>query len=544
MRPFIIAMKPKIILSLSSLLVFLLLVSCDAGSRYPALLVEADSLSEVDADSAVAYLNRLRPDMETAPEAVRNYYRLLCVKAADKAYIPHQSDSMILALVGYYEEVADTTLLPVAYYYAGRVYRDLGKEIQAIQYFQKALKLLDGSRRYKYLALSNSQIARSLANQELYSQALAYYRKSYYYDQLLGSQRDALYDLRDMAHVFRAVNQMDSAETYFQRAYSKALAIGADDMVSELEAQLGNLYVLTGCEQKARLFTGKALQHVDSCDTLGVYSLASEVYLKLNDIDSLAPLGAKLVTLDNVYAKAIGHYLQGTIAYHRHQPDTLYYHVNEYWKYNDSIRATDRAEATAKYLAMYDYSRQTEQVNQLEKEKIRSQNIVLVTSLLIVLVLFIIVTLWRRAVRQQKRAYQNLQVYKSLVKQHEKSDDIGKSGAAGQSSSRMTLLHDTIGQKLQSDSATIKGEEWNEIVSAIDEVYPGFIARLMQFCGRLSEQEFRVSLLIKLGYRINEIGALTAHTPQSVTNTRTRLFHKVVGSKGNAADWDKFILSL
>ena len=116
----------------------LLLCACEPR-RYPSSLVTADSLASVCPDSALVLLAALEPDTARMPLAHRMYYRLLCVKAADKAYLPHTSDSLIRPLLHYYMEDGDPRLLPEAYYYAGRVYRDLGNDLQALDYFEEAL---------------------------------------------------------------------------------------------------------------------------------------------------------------------------------------------------------------------------------------------------------------------------------------------------------------------------------------------------------------------------------------------------------------------
>ena len=99
---------------LAGLLLFLL-VAC-RPVHYPQALLEADSLTFVRPDSAVTFLCSLRPEMEQASRAVQMYYRLLCVKAQDKAYIPHTSDSAVLSVLHYYEKQDDRRHLPEAYY--------------------------------------------------------------------------------------------------------------------------------------------------------------------------------------------------------------------------------------------------------------------------------------------------------------------------------------------------------------------------------------------------------------------------------------------
>lgn len=119
----------------------LCLCSC-REAPYPKALHVADSLANVKPDSAISVLQSLRGEMATASEEVQMYYHLLCIKANDKAYIPHTSDSLIRVVLHYYIDKADERHLPEAYYYAGRVFRDLGDVPQALDYLSKAIQAL------------------------------------------------------------------------------------------------------------------------------------------------------------------------------------------------------------------------------------------------------------------------------------------------------------------------------------------------------------------------------------------------------------------
>lgn len=60
----------------------------------------------------------------------------------------------------------------------------------------------------------------------------------------------------------------------------------------------------------------------------------------------------------------------------------------------------------------------------------------------------------------------------------------------------------------------------------------------------MNEYEHRVSLLIKIGIQPSVIAELTAHSRESVSATRRRLFEKAFEKKGTPKDWDEFIMSL
>ena len=85
--------------------------------------------------------------------------------------------------------------------------------------------------------------------------------------------------------------------------------------------------------------------------------------------------------------------------------------------------------------------------------------------------------------------------------------------------------------------------DWAELTETVNGVYDGFSDKLNSLC-RMSEQEMRVSLLIKLRMQPKDIATLTAHSKESVASTRSRLYQKVFGKKGSTRDWDDFVLSI
>lgn len=113
-------------------------LSCDS-KPYPQVLQLADSLANTCPDSAIVLLEQFKNSASQESKETQMYYQLLTIKARDKAYITHTSDSLILEVLHYYEKREDKKHLPEAYYYAGRIYRNLGDAPQALEYFFKAI---------------------------------------------------------------------------------------------------------------------------------------------------------------------------------------------------------------------------------------------------------------------------------------------------------------------------------------------------------------------------------------------------------------------
>ena len=86
-------------------------------------------------------------------------------------------------------------------------------------------------------------------------------------------------------------------------------------------------------------------------------------------------------------------------------------------------------------------------------------------------------------------------------------------------------------------------QDWTELTEVVNGIYTGFTEKLYSLY-KMSEQDYHVSLLIKVRIQPKDIAMLTAHSKESVATTRSRLYSKVFGMKGSSKDWDDFILLL
>ena len=98
-------------------------------------------------------------------------------------------------------------------------------------------------------------------------------------------------------------------------------------------------------------------------------------------------------------------------------------------------------------------------------------------------------------------------------------------------------------QTCMNTGRSLTNQDWTELTEVVNGIYTGFTEKLYSLY-RMSEQDYHVSLLIKVRIQPKDIALLTAHSKESVASTRSRLYSKVFGVKGSSKDWDDFILSL
>ena len=86
-------------------------------------------------------------------------------------------------------------------------------------------------------------------------------------------------------------------------------------------------------------------------------------------------------------------------------------------------------------------------------------------------------------------------------------------------------------------------KDWEELRMQVDRCYDNFTQKL-NGPYQLDERELRICLLIKTRFSCKDIGSLINMSQSGVSSVRSRLYSKVFNKKGNAKDWDDFILSL
>ncbi len=103
-------------------------------------------------------------------------------------------------------------------------------------------------------------------------------------------------------------------------------------------------------------------------------------------------------------------------------------------------------------------------------------------------------------------------------------------------------VYQRIKQSINEGRSLTTGD-WTDLAEVVNSIYEEFSDKLYRLYP-MSEQDYHVSLLIKIRLQPKDIATLTAHSKESVASTRSRLYQKVFGKKGSTKDWDDFILSI
>ncbi len=532
----------------------IILISCSRGPQYPAVLETADSLAYVNPDSAVALLRSVEAEMIASQPAVRHLYDLMTLKAQDKADLPLTSDSLILDILQYYEHGGDPNKLPEAYYYAGRVYRELGDAPQAIDYFQKAQTTLDtldlrelpvpNAKRYEKLkGIILAQKGYLLRNQHLYQEALDCFNQAYTYNSLVLDTIGMFLDLKDAGGVLSAARDNEQAIHYF-------------DLAAQLAAEYSdsiNLDLLTAQKCQCLIWlkrfdeVAKCLQTFQPRITRANFQFMSnmygEYYWKIGESEKAVPYFKKLYEMGSVYARKNATLWFSDFEMKRGNAKEALRYMAEFSNLELEVRKLRDEEMIALSNSLYNYHLR-EQENLLLKAKQEALKIRLrflsIIAILLIIALFYIIRYEKNKRQDMASHYEQLQyLLASIEADKEQRQSLVN---AGMSALRSSDTYQMIMEKCR-DGKALRPEEWKIVEQTIQQHLPNFLTNLKGVY-KFSEVEWRASLLMKYGIPVADIATAVCRSKDCIYSLRSRLHKKAFREKNNFKSWQDFIESL
>ena len=577
--------------TLTILLFLLLFLAACRPVRYPQVLLEADSLTSACPDSAVALLRGLQAEMAGERKAVQMYYRLLCIKAQDKAYIPHTSDSAVQAVLRYYEGHRNRRHLPEAYYYAGRVASDLGDAPQALDYFDKALEAMPRDGMLPLRSKVLSQMGTLFYRQGMYPEALEMYKGSLRCDSVLGDSVGMAFSLRDIGNAYTGLGDKDNTLNYLLQANRICEALRDSTLIYTIQNSIARVYADRKEFDAAKAFLQRALQTTPEPKKASVYVTAGLWHQMQNRLDSAAAYYQAAIQCGSAYTKKVAYGNLSQIALAQGDPDAAIQCLKRRNAYADSIQISVNTEGIRKVYALYNYQLREKENARLREANARKTRNIIYLALGTGLLLAGSWTFYRKRKKVWKARWENAEKLKEeayrrsnqfiqdnlaemeklqerirqlqldLKDKSSMLEGLERQKAILANTNQQTLLEQDkrklaemglftsdiylhFKQQLEEDAPHLTPQDWNRLQEQLDGCYDGFTRKLNTLYQRLSPKEVQTCMLIKARFSNTEIGKLTHTSLEGVSSRRSRLYEKIFHEKKGAKEWDAFILSL
>ncbi|MDE6578663.1 MAG: tetratricopeptide repeat protein [Muribaculaceae bacterium] len=272
--------------------------SCDHQNHDKRLVNIATSINDSIgyADSSLKEI-----DKKQLSKADQHYYDFLSLKIADKKYIIHESDSLYLTILNYYDRHKKEDFYPEILYYGGRVYSDLGDYPTALTYFHNALDALGENRdkNPKLYSRIASQTGRLLNQVRLYSEAEVYVNKAIETNRKTGDLKNLMFNLQLLGSINMNILNLTSAKKYYVEAYQISLQFyphyvnRAKMYLAEVEKELGNYQNALGLIRGIPENVKPLLQNQ-------AYAYAADIYHCAGVLDTAFTYSKKIINSSNI----------------------------------------------------------------------------------------------------------------------------------------------------------------------------------------------------------------------------------------------------
>ena len=583
-------MKEKVIYLL---LILLLLASCAGNRKYDDLMQRADSIMNVNDDSAkvaIRMLDGVKSQLSEFTKKQRMRYELLRHKAMNKACITFTSDSVMKEVVDYYDHHGSANERMLANYVLGCVYRDMHEAPMALEYYNKATEQADTTSAdcdYGTLYRVYSQMGFLFSKQYLPYQLLDAFGKAVKYAYLAKDTLNAIINYQNRENAYSYLGNKDSviainlhAATMFKQIgnnYAAAIAFGCNyNYYVEKEDTLNALktfkaYFSTGYEGNSEYEDSKAYV---LCQKGTYYMFTAQLDSAYNNLQQSLRL-CKSYSIKAATTKALAQYYAKV-----NQPAMAMKYALQSSEYNDSDLIEARKTQLQQVQAMYDYSRNQEVAKRAEQKAKRSMQMNYMIVLACIMLFLLLSYIYRKqlALKKKKIAVSKLLYEDSLLKlkrlQDEKAklvsendnklvqiitekektinklkaeiNDIQeKYSLSSMSDVELALMDSSIYKKIKfievHPKKNMSEEDWKELADTVEKAIPNFIPRLKN---KLSDKDYQICLLIRLGFSTSLIARLLDLSVAAISKSRKTMLKKICGKIGKPKDFDEYVLHI
>ena len=531
-------MRPSF--ALVVVLTLFVLLGC-TGSQYPLSLRMADTLTNSNPDSAVVLLGQIEAEMSVASEPVRRYYQLLRIKADDKTDRMDVSADSVKELVHYFEDRGDKSLLPTAYYYAGRVYSDLNEAPISLDYFQKSLDAMEneGIDDQKLKSVIYSQMGYLYLFQYIYDEAERCFRASYEIGVEINDTASILWGLRDLGTTYQWQERYQEGMDCLERA--KLISDKTNDVKMQLGISRAIAYLLDSKKEHglARQYMQEPMQNIQMLDSGVVLTTMASIYYNNHEIDSFIKCAKQLEHVGDAFSKEYVYNKLTDIYLKEKKIEKAGEYYNKYVLFKDSTSGITKTSELQKVHSLYKLHKEEAKNAELKIHRLVLSIGFLISAIGLTGVLLYLYLSRRSSIERLKR-FKMLQREINLQNAPENKEI--KDSEHVKKSIKSSPVYGCLLERVKSFSK-LNSQEWKDIEAVINANYPDFKERLYDVYD-LSSYEYQLCLLIKMDVSPRSMAILTSHTVSAVSQARKRLYKKYFREEGTGEQWDEFIRSL
>jgi len=554
--------------------IWLIGITACVNPKGKEVLAEAERLMRTSPDSALLVLEQAKKEATTYSRRNRMHYLLLQAEAMNKAYLPLDTLTSMHEVLDYYLSHGNRDERMRACYLMGSVWRDRGNSPLALQYFRDAIGEADTTATdcdYTQVSRIYAQIARLFDKQRYPQMELEQWKQAMRYALLA---KDTLMYIQCQEYIGDAyflLGKEDSVLYFTQQAYEAYLKYGRKDWAAATQIVIADYYLkhdsLANAKQALDEYrNGSGFFEGDGNVSSGYeifYYYIGEYYEKMARLDSAVFYYRKLLNYPADIMNAESGYKGLMSVYTRmHEVDSVAKYAQLFANANDTANLRNSANEISRTQALYDYS----ESQRIAVEK-SEENQRLWMGLCVCFVVLMFAGMWiylyerkqktsrmlanrkytdlmmqyhqateeLQSIRSNKQQFQQ-QKEEEIEKLRQMLDDYQTNTHADQWELEQSLLQHDIVKRMHQHAYKLvvpSDAEWNDLQGVVEKSLPEFYAKLSANEAQLTDQEWKVCLLVKLNFIPSELTVLLNLSKQRVTNIRTHLNQKLFGESGS-----------
>ena len=336
-------------MKIGALMVALLMAIACKESAVEQWITRAEECMEVNADSAYRCLHHAVEANGWADE-LRARYALRYTQAIHKCRIPLEDDSLINTAVAYYTGSRDRHRLALSLLYKGLVHKQCGEVAQAIEAFVACEQAFEGVEDNQYKALLYNHHGALLMSQEVYEEALDYYKGAYQYNLLGDSVHYVVSNCGQIANIYIMIDMSDSAKAYYERglSYKDNLSDGKKRNYYLLLQNYATFLMRSGNYDEAERLLQECLTNMTDIHYLHtLYAALTMLYYEKQEYGTALTYGWQVIESTDSLSVCSGYLRLYKIYKDMGQMDSAYHYHNLYRQYNSDISLRRRTAEVA-----------------------------------------------------------------------------------------------------------------------------------------------------------------------------------------------------
>jgi tetratricopeptide (TPR) repeat protein len=505
-------------------------------------LIQAEKQMETNAHRSLSILKKLEKDIgesrisETLSKKQYALWCLLLTQARDKSGVIQTCDSLIRVAVDYFKKKNDQPRLMKAWYYNAVICRNRGDSPRAQACYLKVLDMAESLNDHATLGRIYAGLGLMYHYQNLTEEAKAYQEKALGYFLITKDSVNIGMTRQNIGRIYSNNGEWENAIN----SYFKAAPFLIKQNRASIYNEMAHLYGRLNQYPKAFEYIKLTLASLtEDNDRHSIYHSLGDLYRRTGSYDSAHHYLYLALASPNIHTRSGASLSLSFLEEKQGNYQAGFRHLEHCLHLEDSICKAERSKCLKDIEDLHNCNQEEKERNFHEREIGKKTILVYLSVLFVVAFVVTSVLLYLYNTRLKKENKEKTLRLEEMKQQVEKQPRI-----AGEDNRLNALKTTPVCRKIINNKEKVTDADWEALIEEIDKLYPGFTYNLKMLYPEIKEKDLRVCCLKKIGVPVNQLAGIFNKSSQGISNQRSRLYEKLTGNKGTAADLDKFLHDL